>query len=82
MRWNDIMASDYGATTNSVTLADGQVVAVPCANLAAAKEWLAAARAAERRFAVARTSTTADAARVRCIRRSVASGTGELQAAG
>jgi|GEM_PF-917190 hypothetical protein len=43
---------DRLATVDYVTLADGQVMAVPRASLAAAKELLAAQKAAERRVSL------------------------------
>lgn len=46
-RWQD----DLTATTDEVILADGSVVRVPRGNLAAAKELLAARKAAQRRLA-------------------------------
>lgn len=46
------MTTNQIAVFDLVELADGQVVAVPHANLAAAKDLLAAQRAAERRMAV------------------------------
>lgn len=47
--------NDTHATFDQVALADGQVVVVPRANLAAAKALLAAEKAAERRLAAERT---------------------------
>ena len=51
------LRDDTYATADRVVLSDGQIVEVPRANLAAAKELLAAEKAAQRRLAAEREYT-------------------------